>query len=120
MAWEVGQKAVIDRRLIVTIEKVSATGRATANGMVFDIDGFRRGDRSRFSIAKLEALTPEIQAEMDLVARGIKVDNETASAIRAADNWLRQSFGGMGRRIPEIADVERAERLIAAIRSELP
>lgn len=115
--WNVGQTAIINRQQIVTVERVTSSGRAVAGGRTFDVDGTERAGGDRFRRARLEPLTPEIQAEIDLVDRGRKASNKAAAAVSAAEKWLQQSFGSWGRRVPEAEDVEMAERLAAAIGS---
>lgn len=113
--WHVGQRATINRQTIVTIERVTPAGRPIANGRTFNADGTERlGDPFRRS--RLEPLTPEIQAEMDLVKRGQKASHDAFAAVEAADKWLRQALGSWGRKVPEAADVEKVEKLAAAIR----
>jgi hypothetical protein len=117
--WQVGQKAVISRRLVVTITHVTPTGRVTANGRTFDKDGRERSGGDPWRRPKIEPLTPEIQAEMDLETRGNKARKDAYTALAAAEKWMRSTSGGLGRYIPELADVERTERLAAAIHGVL-
>lgn len=117
MTWEPGQQAVIDRQRIVTIERVTPSGRAVFGTRTFDPDG---RERSRgISAGYLEPLTPEINAEMELVTRGGAAAGSAYQALTDADLWLRQNFSSWGRRVPEAADVEKAERLVSAIREAM-
>lgn len=113
--WHVGQQAVISRQTVVTVEKVTPSGRVTANGRTFDPTGKERTAGDPFRRAKLEPLTPEIQAEMDLVVRGRAASAAAYAAITAADKWL--ALSSLGRNVPDAADMDKAEALIAAIRS---
>lgn len=116
MAWTVGQKAVIGRVTIVTIDRVTATGRAIVGGRrSFNPDGSER--TSSWNRSKLEPMTPEIQAEMDLVTRGRDAANDVYTAITTAERWSRDTLRMRG--TPDVADVEKAERLTAAIRAVL-
>lgn len=114
--WKVGQQAVIDRKTVVTIDRVSPSGRAVVGGRTFDVDGRERAGADRYSRSKLELLTPEIQAEMDLVARVRRAARDADDAIKVAAYWLSGTLSQWRRRVPTAADVERAERLAAAIR----
>lgn len=124
--WSVGQIAVINRQTVVTIEKVTPSGRVVAGGRTFDAGGIeRKAGRDWCNRARLEPLTPEIQAEMELLRRAVKSSRDADRVIREVDTWLRKRFSLFGRReIPDITDVEKAERLVAAIREvmgdELP
>lgn len=115
--WQVGQQAVISRQTIVTIERVTPAGRVIAGGRTFDANGKERTGGDPYRRARLEPLTPEIQAGMDLVVRGQKAGAAADAAFTSADRWLRRALSTWDRRIPEAADVEKAERLIAAIQS---
>lgn len=119
MNWQVGQQAVISRRLVVTIERVTPSGRVTANGRTFDKDGMERSGGDPWRRSKIELLTPEIQAEMDLETRGNKARNDAYTAIDAASKWMRSTSGGLSRHIQQLADVEKTERLVAAIQGVL-
>lgn len=117
--WTVGQEAVIDRREIVRIERVTPTGRVVAGGRTFNPGGteWRRWDQRK---ACLELLTAEVKAEIALVKRGNEASSEVARAINRSTKWLAvsslYSFSGRSTTpTPDIADVEKAEALAAAI-----
>jgi hypothetical protein len=120
MTWTPGQQAVINRQTVVTIDRVTPAGRAVANGRTFDVDGRERVAGDPYKRPKLEPLTPEIQAEMALVKHGRIASGALYSAIHNADCWQRKAFSTWGYRVPDIDDVDRAERLAAAILSNLP
>lgn len=116
MTWHPGQQAVIGRQLIVTIERVTPSGRAIVGTQRFDRDGRELGTGDSYNRVRMEPLTPEISAEMELVTRGRAAAGSAYQALTDADLWLRQNFSSWGRRVPEAADVEKAERLVSAIR----
>lgn len=113
--WTVGQEAIVDRREIVKIERVTPTGRVVAAGRTFDPDGVeRRRDQRRKAL--LEPLTTEVKAEIALVERGRKAHLGASRAIEQSDKWLRKSsLSSWQRSEPAVADVEKAEALAAAI-----
>lgn len=114
--WRPGQQAVINRETVVTIERVTPVGRAIINGLTFNADGTGRSGGSRYLRARLEPLTPEIQAEMDFAVRGKNARAEADVAIDRAQQWLWQTFGLWGRgSVPEPSDVELAEEIAAAL-----
>lgn len=113
MKWEAGQKAVINRRQVVTIERVSPTGRVSAGGIVFDCNGYGRTPSRRRP--KLEPLTPEIQAEMELTERALRVADRSLKAVLRAERWLREMNSVFRPHAVSRQDVEKAERLMSAI-----
>jgi hypothetical protein len=110
--WLPGQRAIIDRRTVVTIDRVTPSGRAVVGDRTFEANGFERRGGHKFRILKLEAITPEI----DLIIRGTQALHAAHKELEAADNWLRRNLSTWGPRIPDAPDVDRAERLAAAIR----
>lgn len=116
-----GQRAVISRVQIVSVDRVTPSGRVIVGDRTFNPDGYERAGGSRYHAARLEPLTPEIESEIQLVKRGAEASNAAAKAIASADAWLRRSFSvwGRHRRVPDAADVEKAERLIAAIKQAI-
>ena len=114
--WAAGQRAVIDRRHIVTIERVTPSGQAFVKGRYFGKDGYERTSGYPYNRAKLELLTPEIEAEMELLRRARQVRETAERAIQDAGIFTRDALSTFGGRIPETADVDLAERLAAAIR----
>ena len=117
--WEPGQRATIDRRRVVTIERVTPSGRAVLEGHTFGRDGREIATGDYYRRAVLELLTPGIEAEMALVVRGALASRAAIKALEDADRWLRDSFGSFDRRMPKAADVDTAERLVAAIRKAM-
>lgn len=113
--WRVGQRAVIDRTSVVTIERVTPSGRAITKDRTFDRDGHERSNAAPHRRSRLEPLTPEIEAEMALVQRSRRVRRDAFAAIEAADKWLRSAFPSWANGASDVADVEQAERLTAAI-----
>ncbi len=119
-AWQVGQNAVIDRRQVVQIVRVTPSGRAVVAGMTFEADGRERGNGRRRKT--LEPLTDEIVAEMALEERGKAAANAAYRQLSDAERWVRRVFNSWGSRALDPADVDRAEKLTAAIRQvmEMP
>lgn len=112
-----GQRAVIDRTKIVTVERVTPTGRVTAGGRKFDSSGWESGNIPFRGRCRLYPLTPEIEAEMALIARGSRVHSEVSKASDALQIWLRNSISGHP--VPSLADVEKAERIVATLREAM-
>ncbi len=114
--WTIGQRATINRQRIVTIERVTRAGRAVVEGRTFEVSGRERIKGDTFRRPLLEPFTPEIQAEMDLVDRGRKVFSEGHNLMEIAKRWLSVASSAWSRPVPEIEDVDRAEKLTAALR----
>ena len=112
--WKPGQKAVIGRTRVVTIERVTPSGRAVIGSETYKPDGILLGGNIHKS-PRLESLTPEIALEMDLERQGRTASNAAIKAIKDAEHFIRQSFSSWGRRVPEVGDVAKAERIAAAI-----
>ena len=115
IAWTVGQKAVINRTDIVVIDRVTPAGRAIVKNRTFDTDGNERPKRKSYA-EKLEPLTPELKAEMDLGRRGLAAEMAAYGAIGQAQTWLQRTLSLWNRPVPNAADVDKAERLTAAIK----
>lgn len=112
--WQVGQQAVINGEQTVTIERVTPAGRAIAAGRTFNVDGTERTS-NHWNSAILHPLTPALQAQIDLRQRTKAARSALNNAVVAADQWARKSFSSWNRYQPPIEDVEKAERLAAAI-----
>ena len=112
--WKAGDKAVIGHRM-VTIDKVTASGRAVVGDQTFNSDGSRRGGDT-YSSPRLRLLTPEVEAEIAFAHRAGKARQAALDASRQADQWVGSRFGvfSRGGEAP-LADIERAENLAAAI-----
>ena len=117
MTWAVGQKAVINRREIVTIEKVTYAKRAKVKNRTFDVDGRETKPLDPWRPWRLEALTPEIEAEMALASRARAISKAADKCVRDVRLWLDNRFGYS--KAPEPADIEKAEALTAAINAVL-
>lgn len=113
--WIAGQQAVISREIIVSIDRVTPAGRAIVNGRTFEVDGRERTSGDTYRRSKLEPLSDEIKEEMALRERASRVSRDGYPRIERAEKWFRQALGSWGGRIPERGDVEKAERLVAAI-----
>ncbi len=116
-SWIVGQRATINRQQIVTVERVTPAGRAIVEGRTFEVSGRERTNGDFYSRPMLEPLTPEIQAEMDLVARGRKVFPEAHSLMDTAKHWLQSEYSAWKHKIPKTEAMDRAEKLTAALRN---
>ena len=115
--WTVGQRAVINRREIVTVERVTPGGKARAGGRLFDASGMEiAGGLIR---SRLEPLTPEVEAAMALGKRAQIATDAAWDAVNIAARFVRINLSTWGNRIPEAADVDKAERLAAAINAIL-
>ena len=117
--WTPNQRVARDRTWIVTIDRVTQSGRAIIGDVTFDPNGLERSSGDPYHRSRIEPLTPQIEAEIALRARCSRVRMETRAALGAAETWWGNMFGGLRQRIPSIEEVNRAERLAAAIRSIL-
>ena len=116
--WTAGQRAVVGRSRIVTIDRVTPGGRAVVGDTTYEPDGRERGGQP-YRSPRLEALTPEIEQEMRLATQGADVSRRLNDLIKDADRWCRGTFSGWGRKVPELEDVEKAERLCEAMKAIL-
>jgi hypothetical protein len=115
--WQPGQTAVIGRRHIVTVARVTKAGRAIVNHhgteRVFEPNGWERCSGSRRY--HLDHLTPEIQSEIEQSARAVAVFRKLADVLDAAARWDRENRPRWGSDMAESAAVARAEQMAAAI-----
>jgi hypothetical protein len=117
--WHIGQRCVINRDRIVTVERITPSGRVVADGYLFNADGVERRPTGRSRRDRLEPLTPEIEAEMALRKRAQDAYTESDRGVERAVKWVNNLFG-WGRYKDRSADeVAKAEALAAAIRSVL-
>ena len=127
MSWQVGQKAVINRRNIVTVERVTKTGIIVADGRKFNVDGYERGEgRLWRDLYRIEILTAEIEAEikaeMALSERAQNAAHDVINATSDAQSWVRSYLPTSmfsSRKKPSIEQVEKAEKIAATIRQLL-
>ena len=116
--WFVGQQVAIDRREIDTILHITRMGRVIVGDCVYDPDGFQLLEtRVSFVPKKIEPLTPEIKAKIDYDARIEAAYDMFKAAKETADIWVDDRFclPSYNRKPPNVADVEKVERLAAAI-----
>jgi hypothetical protein len=117
MTWTVGQRAVINRNTVVTVDRVTPTGRPVVGNRTFDVNGIERVKGNPWRRPILEPLTAEIEAEMDLARRADRASEAVHDALEVADRWVRDNLSAWNNTSPNVADVDRAERLAAAIRA---
>jgi hypothetical protein len=115
MTWEAGQRAFFNGE-IVTIERVTPSGRAVAGGQFFDPDGRQRGDRYG---EPLMILTPELEARVNWTARAMRVSNDLARAIRKVETVSARAYSSWKRVAGSEEDIAKAEALLAAMRAAL-
>ena len=115
--WQPGQTAVIGRRQIVTVARVTKAGRAIVDHYgterVFEPNGWERCSGSRRN--HLDHLTPEIRAEMEQSARAVAAFRRLAAVLDAAARWDRENCPRWGSDMAESGAVFRAEQMAAAI-----
>jgi hypothetical protein len=117
--WTIGQRCVINRDRIVTVERITPSGRVVADGRLFNADGTERRPTGRLRRDRLEPLTPEIEAEVALRERAQDAYTEADKEVARAVKWMDSLFG-WGRYKDRSADeVAKVETLAAAIRSVL-
>lgn len=117
--WQAGQRAVINRQAVVTVDRVTASGRPKVGDRTFDVDGTERAAGvSFYRRAKLEHITPDIEAEMALRQRASAARSALYAALETVEKWQRDCFGSF-RGDPDEADVAKAERLVSAITGAL-
>lgn len=124
--WEKGQRVVLDRREIVTIDAVTPSGRAKIGNRSFHAadhrwGGIEIGGRgSRWNSSSIEELTSENQAEADLRDRATKASRALYTEVTKAERFMRTVSGGSRyQNLSSVEEIEKAERLIAAIRDVL-
>jgi hypothetical protein len=114
VTWLPGQRATIDRQQIVTIDRVTKGGRAVVGDRQFAVDGkecgYRGSDRRL-----LELLTPEIETDMKLREKRKAIFEKARQATLRAEQWISKIYSPWRSFEPTDADVEKAERLAAAI-----
>lgn len=118
--WTPGQRAVIDRREIVTIERVTRGGKAVVGSRQFRPNGSEVSSSLRS--AQLDPLTPEIEAEMALAKKGSAATEKLRAVLNSAAQWCRSNmshYNGWHYVCPTPADISRAERLTVAIQAIL-
>ena len=116
--WQVGQRVVLNREKVVTIEKVTPSGCAKINEKVFEVNGQER--TSSYRRSKIEPLTAETEVGMALEKRCGDASLALERAVRGALAWSSGRFSNAWtRREPCPADIEKAERIVAAIKREM-
>ena len=118
--WQVGQRVVLNGRTVETVERVTPSGRAIVCGSTYGADGWRRGD-SDYTRNLIVPATDELLAKLALRNHAESV---YAAARRAADRAERYArallpWGGLQLGAVTESDVEKAERLTAAINAIL-
>lgn len=109
--WQVGQRVVIDRDSVATVEKVSPSGRATIGGRVYRPDGLQMGRGNRWRASRIEAATPELLALIALRRRHVGAHAALSRAISAAERFDQNNRPSTFRpRDPDSAAVKKAAR----------
>ena len=113
MTWTAGQRAVINRETIVTIERVTPSGRAVVTGgRVFNANGNERVQLSSWELpSKLEPLTDKVEAQIAYKRERQETFCAVLNELDEAKAWAR-SYSIKA----TPANVEKAERLLAAIK----
>jgi hypothetical protein len=116
--WQAGQRAVIDRRTVVQIVRVTPSGRAIVGPpggeRTFEPSGFERV-ASGYRRARLEPWSEEIEAEIAHAIRTQKAFRALGEAVSELEKWMRDARPRWQRDFSELADVEAAERITKAI-----
>lgn len=114
--WEKGQRAVINRRDIVTIDRVTKGGRVVVGERQF-VPGWRAGAAREHGCVGsiIEFLTPDIEAAMSQIVRIEATANKLHGAINAVRDWGRDKFWTYALRPPSEADYAKAQALAEAI-----
>lgn len=114
--WFVGQEVIINRTLpILHVDKVTPTGRAVVDGRTFDASGFERAPNKIYGPGLLEPMTNEIGEEIAFRERASNVFSLIYKKLDKLEVWRKKAFSLWTKEIPSAANVERAERLAAAI-----
>ena len=114
MTWYAGQRVALNRSEIVVVERVTESGRARVGIRTFGANGVEIGGR-RGNRGKIEALTPQIEAEIALFARRQRVDAKAHQEAARLQKWVDDTFGTYMRRDAPLQDIEAAERLVALL-----
>lgn len=116
--WEAGQKAAIGTE-IVTIERVTATGRAVVGGRTFRFDGSEISKR-RYHRAYLRPLTPDVAEEIELKKQTESVRERLYTAVTKVERWHRNNFPAYYKDIVATREqISAANRLAEAIENAM-
>ena len=125
-AWHAGQQVALDRTRIMTIDRVTPTGRAYIGKRAFNPDGYERGGESKGvwgkSASMIEALTPEITEIVQLAERWVLVRAQAHDANTKLGRWVLDRCSSFKRGVPKeqtVNDVERVTDAINAVLSQV-
>lgn len=118
--WVAGQRAALNRSCIVTIARVTPTGRAIVEidgrKMTFNPNGTERKEYDIWQTCnRLEHMTHEIETEVMAKERAEKAFLALRLNLENALRWWRNNHPERGRPTPSLAVVERAEKLARLI-----
>ena len=94
--WTAGQQVVLNRQLVLTIKRVTPSGRAVLeNGVSFRPSGIQvNGDH--WHPNQIEPLTPEIETYMRDAARTAQASSAMVDAIEQAERMIAAIHGWIG------------------------
>lgn len=88
--WQVGQRVVVNRSRIATIDRVMAHGIAVVEREKYRPNGYRVGPyRGWGDIPQILPLTPELEAKVVLYQRVSRSRSKAFAAIETAEKWIR-------------------------------
>ena len=116
--WTAGQRVVLGRDRIVTIDRVTPSGRAVIGDQTFRKDGCQIGEVPHWWLrSRIGPITPENQGRVEFLDRWrIAIDN-LWDALDAAGKVRRECNDH--RSVPDPVAVAKAERIAAAIRAAM-
>ena len=123
--WQVGQRVAVyrrtvtvDRRTVATVEKVTKGGRARVGDALYHNNGSEVG--GGYLLRQIEPLTAEIEVAMAEEMRANDASLALDRAIVGALSWSLGRFSNAWtHREPCVSDIEKAERIVAAIKREM-
>ena len=125
-AWTVGQQVSLNRNSVVTIDRVTPSGRAYIGERAFNPDGYERGGESKGvwggSASRIEALTPEMTEIVQLAERWVLVRAQAHDANTKLGRWVLDRCSSFKRGVPKeqtVNDVERVTDAINAVLSQV-
>ena len=118
-AWTVGQQVALDRKRVVTIDRVTPSGRAFVGDRQYNSDGRERGAGNHW-FRGIEVLTPELVEQIALAGRYRKARTLMHYAARNLKAWATEHCSFYSERVPDLAEIEQIERVAAAAVAALP
>ena len=118
-AWTVGQQVSLNRNSVVTIDRVTPSGRAFVGDRQYNPDGRERG-AGNHGQRGIEPLTPELVEKIAMAERYRKARTLMHHAARNLNAWATEHCPFYSERVPDLAGIEQIERVASAAVAALP